>query len=88
MPVPFPTQDDVDLGPVGEAETSRLAAGVLAGTRPRSGNSEFQRLLVEAIFEAMTGHRVDAASCPPWTLAPTRRTCGTATRKSGCGWCT
>ena len=64
MPVPFPTVDEVDLGPVGEAETSRLAAGVLSATRPRSGNTEFQRLLIEAIFEAMTGYRVDAASLP------------------------
>ena len=64
MPVPFPTSNEVDIGPVGEAETSRLAAGVLAATRPESGTTEFQHLLVEAIFEAMTGYRVDTASLP------------------------
>ena len=62
MPVPFPSEAEVDLGPVGEAETSRLAAGVLAATRQKSGNTEFQCLLVEAIFEAMTGYRVDAGA--------------------------
>ena len=33
MPVPFPSEAEVDLGPVGEAETSHLAAGAAATTK-------------------------------------------------------
>jgi len=60
MPVPFPSPDEIDLDPPGLEETQRNAAAVLSATRPIGGNTEFQRLLIEATFASMTGHRVDA----------------------------
>ena len=64
MPVPFPTESEVNLAPPDLAETIRNAAGVLSATRTRDGNSAFQQLLIEATFEAMTGHHVDTATLP------------------------
>ncbi len=64
MPVPFPTDETVNLEPPSYDETVRNAAGVLSATRPADGNTEFQRLLIEATFESMTGHRVDTSALP------------------------
>jgi len=64
MPVPFPTDDIVDLNPPSAEESNLHAAGVLSATRPPGGNTDFQKLLIEATFEAMTGNRVDAAHLP------------------------
>ena len=64
MPVPLPTDDVVDLNPPTAEESVANAAGVLSATRTADGNTEFQRLLIEATFEAMTGHRVDTADLP------------------------
>ena len=64
MPVPMPTDDEVDLNPPTAEESVANAAGVLSATRTADGNTEFQRLLIEATFEAMTGHRVDTADLP------------------------
>lgn len=63
-PVPFPTDDEVNLSPPDRDESMRNAAGVLSATRPDDGNTEFQRLLIEATFEALTGHRIDATELP------------------------
>ena len=63
-PVPFPGSDTVNLNPPTEAESFMIAAGTLSATRTVDGNTEFQRLLVEAIIEAMTGHRVDTSIVP------------------------
>ena len=62
MPVPFPSESEVNLAPPDLAETIRNAAGVLSATRTRDGNTAFQQLLIEATFEAMTGHHVDTAT--------------------------
>ncbi len=64
MPVPFPTDAEVDLEPPGPEETRRLAAGVLSATRPGDGNTHFQQVLIEATFAAMTGHHVDVTTLP------------------------
>jgi len=61
-PVPFPGPDTVNLNPPSEAESTLIAAGTLSATRTADGNTEVQRLLVEAIIEAMTGHHVDTSS--------------------------
>ncbi len=62
--VPFPSDAEVDLDPPNRDETIANAAGVLSASRPASGNTEFQRLLIEATFEALTGHRVDTTDLP------------------------
>jgi hypothetical protein len=64
MPVPFPSAAEVNLEPPGLEETRNSAAGVLSPTRTATGNTEFQRLLIEATFAAMTGHHVDVATLP------------------------
>jgi len=64
MPVPFPSESDVNLLPPDDAETIRNAAGVLSATRPSGGNTEFQRLLIKATFAALTGHDVDTDALP------------------------
>ena len=64
MSVPFPSPEDANLEPPTHEESERNAAAVLSATRPAGGNTEFQRLLIEATFEAMTGHVIDAAALP------------------------
>ncbi|MDJ0767672.1 MAG: hypothetical protein QNJ12_02720 [Ilumatobacter sp.] len=64
MPVPFPTDETVNLQPPSYDETATNAAGVLSATRTADGNTDFQRLLIEATFESMTGHRVDTSNLP------------------------
>ena len=64
MPVPFPTDDVVNLSPPTHEESVRNAAGILAATRPDTGNTDFQRLLIEATFASLTGHEIDAGSLP------------------------
>jgi len=64
MPVPFPDASTVDLEPPTHDEVVQLATGVLSAARPAAGNTESQQLLVEAVFESMTGHLVHAADLP------------------------
>ncbi len=64
MPVPFPTDEVVNLSPPTHEESVRNAAGILAATRPDTGNTDFQRLLIEATFASLTGHEIDAGSLP------------------------
>jgi len=60
MAIPFPSEDDVVLTPPTRDETERNAAGVLTAIAPPGGNTALQTLLMEASFEALTGHAVDA----------------------------
>ncbi len=64
MPVPFPNSDDVNLNPPSLEESINNAAGILSATRQAEGNSDFQRLLIDATFESLTGHQVNADSLP------------------------
>ena len=64
MPVPFPDDHDVNRLPPDAAEASLSAAGVLSAVRTADGNTEFQKLLIAATFEAMTGHAIDAGALP------------------------
>ncbi len=64
MAVPFPTGGEVNLDPPTLAETRLNAAGMLSATRPATGNTEFQRILIEATVEALTGHAIDTATLP------------------------
>jgi hypothetical protein len=58
VPTPLPPTDQANLRPPGADEVALLARGVLTAIRPPSGHTEFQRILVDAAFEAMTGHAV------------------------------
>lgn len=70
MPVPLPTQDTVLLTPPDEAEARATAAGIASAVAPSDGLTDLQRLLLVALYKAMTGHdvadAVDAATpmCP------------------------
>lgn len=61
---PFPDAANVDLSRPTLDESTRHAAAILTATRPQAGNTEFQRLLIEATFEALTGHGIDTRALP------------------------
>lgn len=64
MPIPFPNEEEVNLNPPDFDESLLNAAGILSATRPAGGNTEFQYLLIEATFEALTGHRISCSDLP------------------------
>jgi hypothetical protein len=68
LPVPLPTDDQADLRPPGGPEVAILSRGVVAACRPDSGLSEVQRVLIDALFPAMTGYPADLDAEP---LGPT-----------------
>ena len=69
VPVPLPSDDEVDLEPPGFDEAQRTAAGIAAMVSPAGGLTDLQRVLLEALYSAMTGHQVDltdiSAISPP-----------------------
>lgn len=75
MPVPIPALDATDLRPPDGAEVELLSRGVTAAIAPSTGLTEVQRLLIAALFEAMTGFPAtfDAAPLPPAGLAEALR---------------
>jgi len=58
MSTPFPSDDEVDLVPPSQPESQATARGVAAAVSPPGGLTPLQRLLIEALFPAMTGHAV------------------------------
>jgi hypothetical protein len=76
MAVPLPTSDEVLLTPPDPREVALTARGVASAASPVSGLTELQRVLLEALFPAMTGHAVDLADfepMPPAELAEVLR---------------
>ncbi len=65
MPVELPGPDDVLLEPPDAAEVAFTARGVASAAAPASGLTDLQRLLLEALFPAMTGHPVDLGGFEP-----------------------
>jgi hypothetical protein len=59
MPVPLPTDDTVDLVPPTEAEVRATARGIASMVAVDGRLTDVQRVLLEALFPAMTGHSVD-----------------------------
>ena len=53
------------LRPPGAAEVALTARGVATAAAPASGLTELQRVLLEALFPAMTGHQVDLRDHEP-----------------------
>ncbi|HKF91045.1 MAG TPA: hypothetical protein VKC52_06145 [Acidimicrobiia bacterium] len=69
MPVPLPDADTVLLAPPDADEVDTVSRGVASAAAPSTGLTEFQRVLIEALFPAMTGHSVDVSSYTPITAA-------------------
>lgn len=67
MPVPLPGTDEVVLTPPDAEEAQVTACGVASVVAAPDGLTHLQRLLVEALVPAMTGHPVDLDACPAMT---------------------
>ena len=67
MPVPLPGPDTVLLEPPGPEEVQATANGVASAIAPPDGLTDVQRVLLEALFPAMTGHAVSVANFEPVT---------------------
>jgi len=67
MPIPLPGPDAVLLTRPNAEETATVARGVASAAAPADGLTELQRVLIEALFPAMTGHSVDVSSYTPMT---------------------
>jgi hypothetical protein len=74
MPTPLPDADTVLLTPPDAAEVAATAAGVASAVAPAGGLTDLQRVIIEALFPAMTGHPVDVASFEPMTAEQVGRT--------------
>jgi hypothetical protein len=62
---PLPDDDAVDLVPPTAAESRATARGIATAVAPATGLTEMQRLLLEALFPAMTSHEVDLSEYEP-----------------------
>jgi len=71
MPTPFPDDGTANLNPPDAAEVAFLSQGVVSAVSPEGGLTEIQKLLIDALFKAMTGHPVtlDAPPLQPAELA-------------------
>jgi hypothetical protein len=65
MTVPLPTPHEVLLTPPDAHEAALTARGVASAAAPVTGLTDLQRLLLEALFPAMTGHAVDLRDFEP-----------------------
>lgn len=66
-PVPLPTHDEVLLEPPSAEESTETARGVASAVAPPGGLTELQAILLTALFDAMTGTKVDVGSFTPMT---------------------
>jgi hypothetical protein len=62
MPVPLPGPDTVLLTPPTAEEAANAARGVASAVAPSGELTDFQRILIESVWKAMTGHTVDLRS--------------------------
>ena len=65
VPVPLPGPDDVNLQPPDAKEAALLARGMASAAASSGGLTDVQRVLIEAVFEAMTGFTVDVGNFEP-----------------------
>lgn len=65
MPVPLPTDDEVLLVPPDADEAGATARAVAALVAPEGGLTDLQRVLLGALWRAMTGHEVDLDDLDP-----------------------
>ena len=67
--VPLPGPDEVNLTRPDAGEVSATARGIASVVAPRDGLTDLQRLLLEALFPAMTDHPVDLGELAPVSVA-------------------
>jgi hypothetical protein len=67
VPVPLPTAENVNRVKPDAVETQVMADGVASAVAGREGLLPVQRSLFEALFPAMTGHRVTLENRPAMT---------------------
>ena len=65
MPVPLPSDSDVNLRPPDSPEVELIARGIISAITPPGGLTDLQQLLFDATFEAMTGVTVHTADLVP-----------------------
>src|SRR5947207_9834319 len=78
MPVPFPSESDVRLGPPDAEEVRIMVGGVAAAVAPHGELTSLQRLLIDALLESMTGFVVPVNHVP--RLSPEQFAHGLARR--------
>lgn len=59
MPVPFPSAAEADLRPPDATEVVHIARGFASAAAPEGGLTRLQRVTLQALGEALTGHVVD-----------------------------
>lgn len=62
MPTPLPAPDRTNLAPPDAVEAQLLARGVVSAISGPGGLTDLQGVLTDAMFQALTGHRVDLAA--------------------------
>jgi hypothetical protein len=65
VPTPLPTEIETDLVPPGWEDTLVTARGIASAVSPPDGLTNLQRILLESVIEAMTGHPVLLRSFEP-----------------------
>lgn len=65
MPVPLPSVDDVLLVPPSADEARATARAVAALVAPDTGLTDFQKILLQSLWKAMTHHDVDLDDLDP-----------------------
>ena len=65
MPVPFPSADEVKLVPPDAEEVRWLGRGIVSAVTPPTGLTVLQDLLLQSVFESMTGFTIDCTAVVP-----------------------
>jgi len=65
MPVPLPLPTETDLVPPVWEETAATARGIATAVSPPGGLTGLQRILLESVLKAMTGHAIPLAGFEP-----------------------
>ena len=65
VPSPLPNPSETDLVPPGWEETAATARGIASAVSPPDGLTDLQRILLESVFSAMTGHGVPLSGFEP-----------------------
>jgi len=69
VPTPLPDPTETDLVPPGWDETAATARGIASAVSPQDGLTSLQRILLESVFTAMTGHSVPLNGFEPLAAA-------------------
>lgn len=67
VPIPLPTPETVNLNRPDAAEANATACAIAGLVAPPTGLTRLQRVVLEALYVAMTDHHVDVSRCEPVT---------------------